>query len=53
MFQDETPVGADEAQYAFTADLFFLGTNAYYVAGFAVKDMEDVEDEILENDWAI
>ena len=53
MFQNETPVGADEAQYAFTVDLFFLGTDAFYQAGFIVKDMEDVEDEIDDNDWGI
>ena len=53
MFQDETAVGSDVQQYAFTADMFFLGTNAYYTAGFAVKDMEDVEDEIDDNDWGL
>ena len=48
------PIGEDmDEDLRNTADLFFLGTNAYYVAGFAVKDMEDVEDEIKENDWGL
>ena len=51
LFQDETPMGADCETYAFTVDLFFLGTTAYYVAGFAVMGMEDVEDEIADDDW--
>ncbi|HUW44780.1 MAG TPA: hypothetical protein VMW50_03200 [Dehalococcoidia bacterium] len=48
LFQDETPMGADRATYAFTVDLFFLGTVAYYVAGFALKDLE-----AAVSDWGI
>jgi len=52
-FGDETPEGHDVHGYLSTITLFFLGTNAFYVAGFVVKDMEDVEDEIEDNDWGI
>jgi len=52
-FQDETPVGADEAAYIFTAVLFMIGTDAFYQAGYVVKDMEDVEDELADNSWGI
>jgi len=47
-YQDETPIGADCATYIFTADLFFLGTKAYYQACFGVVDCE-AED----SDWGI
>lgn len=53
MFQDESPRGADCDAYLFNVTLFFVGKTSFYVAGFAVKDMEDVEDEVLENDWLI
>lgn len=52
-FQDETAVGMDEGAYVFRAGLFFIGTTAFYQAGFAVKDMEDVEDEKDDNSWGI
>jgi len=48
MFQDETPMGADCATYAFAADLFFLGTTSYYVAGYACKDLD-----AAASDWGI
>ncbi len=47
-FQDETPLGADCMTYAFTVDLFFLGTSSYYVAGFAMKDLDEAD-----SDWGI
>lgn len=47
-YQDETPMGADQAIYVFTADLFFLGTRSYYVAGFACKVLE-----VAASDWEI
>ena len=53
MFQNETPQGMDCKNYLFTVTLFFVGTTAFYIAGFVVKDMEDVEVEVLENDWRI
>jgi len=53
MFQDETPQGADCDAYLFNVTVFFLGKADFYVAGFVVKDMEDVEDEIEDNDWGI
>jgi len=48
LFQDETPMGADCATYAFTVDLFFLGTVAYYSAGFAMKGLDEAT-----SDWSI
>jgi len=48
MFQDETPMGADKATYVFFAELFFLGTKAYYTAGFAMKDLDEAT-----SDWGI
>jgi len=48
LFQDETPMGADCATYVFTVDLFFLGTTAYYSAGFAMKELDEAT-----SDWLI
>ena len=45
LFQDETPMGADCATYAFSVDLFFLGTVSYYVAGFACKDLDEADSD--------
>lgn len=47
-FQDETPMGADCATYVFNAELFLLGTTAYYSAGFAMKDLDEAT-----SDWGI
>ena len=48
LFQDETPLGADQSNYAFSVDLFFLGTSSYYVAGFACKGLDEAD-----SDWEI
>jgi len=47
-FGDETPEGADVANYLFTATLFFLGTDAFYQASYNVMNMES-----LDSDWDI
>lgn len=47
-FQNETPMGADCATYIFLAELFFLGTKAYYQACYGVVDCE-----ALDSDWGI
>ncbi len=44
-FQDDSPVGF---AYNFTLSLFFLGSTAYYQAGFAMKDLE-----VAASDWGI
>lgn len=48
MFQDETPEGADMGSYIFTISVFFLGTKAFYQAGYRALGMES-----LESDWSI
>ena len=47
-FGDETPMGADCATYVFNAELFFIGTTSFYVAGFACIELDKAD-----SDWGI
>lgn len=49
-YQDDSPIGF---AFNYMTTLFWMGTVAYYQDGARIKDMENVADEIVMNDWGI